>query len=681
MLLTGQLAPQLERKSINVLGHFEFSEAFRPFVEAKYVRIDAIQEGQPTFFNNTFSVNNPFLTPQARDTLVQSLAPGATTFRAFRFNVDFGGRGEDHEREIYRVVAGIDGTFNDDWGYEVAFNYGRLETFYQTEGNVIVQNFLNARDAVRDASGNIVCGINADADPTNNDPACVPVNLFGQGAPSAAALDYFVVASTRDQEAEQYQATAFVNGDLSQLFELPGGPVAFAVGGEYRKETAFSAFDELTRSGATFLNAIPIFDPEDLEVYEAFGELRVPILSGLPFAEELTLEGAFRISDYNLGNVGTVETYNAGVIYEPFAGVRLRGSYARSVRVPTQDDLLAEPSQTFLNGLVDPCDARFIDDNPNRRSNCAAFGVPATVVVNGVEEPFTNIPASGIRGLSGSNPNLDAEVSDSYTAGVVFVPDFAPGLSFSIDYYNIEIENVIFSLGAQTIINQCFDSPSGIDNAFCAAIFRRPDGTFQGQSNRQLGGQTITFDLAPADRSFIQGPFNFARQKTSGIDFDLNYQRDFGPVAVNFRGLLAYVIEKDNFTDIDDPNFINQQLLELGDPEFSGSMIIGVDFGVPRITYNLRYIGEQFVNSFETFNELQGRPAENPDFSFPSEYPETFYHNLRLDLELDDNFGFYFGVDNLLDTLPPLGLDGTGSGSGQYDNIGRFFYAGTRFDF
>lgn len=677
--LTGQLAPEIDRKAVNLLASFEVSEAFRPFVEAKYVRIDAIQEGQPTFFNNTFSINNPFLTDQARSTLTQAGVTG--NFSAFRFNVDFGGRGEDHRRETWRAVVGVDGTFNDDWTYEVAFNYGRLETFYETEGNVLLSRYANAVNAVRNGSGQIVCGINADANPNNDDAACVPVNLFGFGAPSRAALDYFVVNSSREQEAEQYQVTAFVSGDTSGFFELPGGAIQFALGGEYRKETAYSAFDETTRSGATFLNAIPVFDPPALEAKEAYAEVRIPILSDVPFFRELSVEGAFRIADYNIGNVGTTEAYNAGIIWQPIDSVRLRGSYARSVRIPTQSDLFAEPSQTFLNGLVDPCDSRFINDNPNRARNCAAAGVPTTVEVGGVAQPFTNIPASGIRGLNGSNPNLDAEVSDSFTAGVIFQPEFVRGLSLSVDYYNIEIENVIFALGAQTIINQCYDNPSGIDNPFCASIFRRPDGTFQGQSDRLLGGSTVTFPLAPTDRSFISGPFNFARQKTSGIDFDLNYQRDLGPVAISFRGLLSYVIERDNFTDIDDPNFINQQLLELGDPEFSGSIILGLDFGVPRLTYNMRYIGEQFVNTFETFNALQGRPPENPDYSTPSIYPETFYHNFRLDLETEGGQSFYVGVDNVLDTIPPLGLDGTTAGSGIYDNIGRFFYAGFRFNF
>lgn len=677
--LTGQLAPEIDRKAVNLLASFEVSPAFRPFIEAKYVRIDAIQEGQPTFFNNSFSINNPFLTDQARSTLTQA---GVTdSFSAFRFNVDFGGRGEDHRRETYRAVIGVDGTFDNGWNYEVAFNYGRLETDYQTQGNVLLSRYANSIDAVRNGAGQIVCGINADANPDNDDAACVPVNLFGFGAPSQAALDYFVVNSSREQKAEQYQATAFLSGDTADFFELPGGAIQFAIGGEYRKETAFSAFDAVTRSGATFLNAIPVFDPPALEAKEAYAEVRVPILADVPFFRELSIEGAFRIADYNIGNVGVTEAYNAGIVWQPIDSVRLRGSYARSVRIPTQSDLFEAPSQTFLNGLVDPCDSRFINDNPNRVANCAAAGVPTTVNVGGVDQPFTNIPASGIRGLNGSNPNLDAEVSDSFTAGVIFQPEFVRGLTLSVDYYNIEIENVIFALGAQTIINQCYDNPSGIDNPFCASIFRRPDGTFQGQSDRLLGGSTVTFPLAPTDASFISGPFNFARQKTSGVDFDLNFQRDLGPVAISLRGLLSYVIQRDNFTDIDDPNFINQQLLELGDPEFSGSLIVGLDFGVPRLTYNLRYIGEQFVNTFETFNPLQGRPAENPDYSFPSIYPETFYHNFRLDLESDEGHAFYVGVDNLLDTVPPLGLNGTTEGSGIYDNIGRFFYAGVRFGF
>lgn len=640
-----------------------------------------MQEGQPTFFNNAFSINNPFLTAQARTTLQQSLAPGATSFNAFRFNVDFGGRGEDHEREIYRVVGGVGGTFLEDWRYEVAFNYGRFESFYQTNGNVDRAKYANAINAVRNTAGQIVCGINADANPANDDPACVPVNLFGFGAPSPQALSYFIVPSTRDQKAQQYQGTAYVSGDTSTFFNLPGGAVQFAVGGEYRKETAFSAFDEFTRSGATFLNAIPVFDPPDLEVYEAFGELRVPIISDRPFFEELALEGAGRVSDYNVGGVGTVYTYSGGGVYSPFQGLRIRGSYARSVRIPTQDDLFSAPSQTFLNGVADPCSQTLIRNNPNRVANCAAAGVPTTIVLpDGRVVPFINGTSSGIRGLSGSNPDLQEEKSDSFTVGAVLQPPQIPGLTLSVDYYNISIDNVIFSLGAQTIINQCFDNPSGINNQFCAAVFRRPDGTFGGQSDLVVDGAIVRrFDLGPNDSSFLQGPFNFNRQKTSGIDADLRYAFTFGnDIRVNLHGLASYVIKRDNFTDPEFPNFIDQQLLELGDPEWAGSLNANFDFGDVTFGYNFRYIGKQTIGNFETQNSLQGRPPENPD-AFPRVfYPDITYSDIRVGFDVQNNFNFYVGVDNVFDRLPPFGLSGTGGGSGIFDNIGRFFYAGVR---
>ena len=679
--LTGQLNPELERIAVNTLASYEFSEAFKVFMESKYVRINAIQEGQPTFFNNTFSINNAFLTPQARNTLVQSLAPGATSFSAFRFNVDFGGRGEDHQRETFRIVGGVEGTFNEDWKYEVALNYGRLETFYRTEGNINRARYSNAINAVRDSAGNIVCGINADTNPNNNDAACVPVNLFGNGAPTQQQLNYFVVDSTRNQNAEQINATAFVSGDLSQLFELPGGPVSFAIGAEYRDESAFSAFDAQTRSGETFLNAIPVFDPPRLKSYEAFGEIRIPILADMPFFHELSIEGAGRIADYNIGNSGTVYTYNIGAVWAPVEDLRIRGSYARSVRIPTQSDLFAQPSQTFLNGLVDPCAANNINNNPNRVRNCGAAGVPVTEIVGGVSVPFTNIPASGIRGLNGSNPNLSEERSDSFTAGFVAQPRFIPGLTLSVDYYNITIDNVIFSLGAQTIINQCYDNPSGINNPFCAAIFRRPDGTFQGQSDRNVGGSTVTYNLGPNDRSFLQGPFNFAKQKTSGIDADLSYTVTDGNTRLNLRGVVSYVIRRDNFTDINTPTFRDQVLLELGDPRWSANFNVDLDFGDFDIGYRLRFIDKTSIGAIERIRTIQDRPPTNPDQFSRDFYPRVVYHNIRAGLDVTERFRFYGGIDNVTDRQPPLGLDGTTFGSGTFDNVGRFFYIGAEAKF
>ncbi len=677
--LTGQLQPGIKRYSANVLAHYDVSDAFRPFVEAKYVRVDAIQEGQPTFLQGTlpaiYNVNNPFLTAQARSVLAQTLAPGATTFQAQRINVDFGARGENHRRETYRIVAGVEGTFNTDWRYEVAFNYGHLDTFYATQGNVNVQKFKNSQDAVRNTGGNIVCGINADASTANDDASCVPVNLFGQGAPSASALNYFVVNSTRRQQADQYDATAFVSGDLSQLFELPGGPVAFSIGGEYRRETAYSAFDDVTRSGATFLNAIPIFDPPAQVVKEAYGEIRIPLLKDVPFFQELTIDGAGRVSDYNIGATGTVYSYNAGLTWSPVRDIRLRGSYARSVRAPTQGDLFSAPSQTFLNGLIDPCSQNNIRNGPNRAANCAAAGVPTTQTFNGITEPFTNVPTSGISGLNGSNPNLREETADSFTGGFILQPSMIPGLTLSVDYYNIKITNVIFALAPQTIINQCYDSPSGINNQYCAALTRNPNGTFAGQTGVTNGGAQISFPAT--GQSFLSGPFNFAKQKTSGVDADLSYSHNVGGAKVTLRGIVSYLINRDNYTDINTPSFIDQQKFEVGDPEWSGSFTANVDFGVFDLNYNFRYVGKQTVAAeYETQNSVQGRPARDPD-AFPfTFYPDVTYHNIRVGADVTDKFRFYAGMDNVFDRQPPYDITGTTGAQGIYENVGRFMYAG-----
>lgn len=677
--LTGMLAPGLERKAANLLAHFEVSEAFVPFVEAKFVRIDANQEGQPTFFNNSFSINNPFLTTQARNTLVAALAPGATTFTAQRFNIDFGGRGELHERETYSIVGGVSGTFNSDWKYEIAANYGHLRTYYETQGNIDRAKYANSINAVRNGVGQIVCGINADASTTNDDPSCVPVNLFGNGQVSQAALNYFGVTSSRVQTASLFNITGYVAGDMSQLFELPGGPIAFVLGGEYRRQKSFAAYDDVTKSGQTFLNSILDFTPPTLEVKEVFGEVSIPLLSNMRFAQELTVNAAGRYSDYNIGQTGGVFAWNISGIYAPVRDLRFRASYAKSVRAPTQGDLFSSPSQTFINGFADPCSQTRINDNPNRKANCAAAGVPTTQTFNGTTEPFTNIPASGISANNGGNPNLNEERGRSFTAGAVFEPSAIRGLSLTVDYYDITIKNVIFSLGGQTVINQCYDNPGGINNPFCAAVFRNANGTLAGQSNVVHGGATIS--LTPTGPSALIAPFNFAKQETSGIDADLGYRFNAGDFKINLRGLLSYVIKRNNYTDVTTPTFYDRQLSELGDPQWQGQLSANIGNGQFNLGYRMRYIGKMTIaGDYETQHSVQGRPPLNPDALPRVWYPQITYHDLRLEFTPADTYKFYVGVDNLFDRLPPLDLLGTAGGD-PYNNVGRFFFGGVEFKF
>ncbi|WFL78955.1 TonB-dependent receptor [Altererythrobacter arenosus] len=694
---SGMFQPELERINATMLANFEVSSAFEAFLEAQYTHIDALQESSPTFGAQTFSINNPFLTTQARNLIRSLSSPTATTFSMDRQNLDFGVRGEDHERETFRGVIGFRGDLSDNLRYEISGSYGRFESFYATSGNYIRTRFANAINAVlapatysgpfalNAAGQRVACSINVDANAANDDPACIPVNLFGAGQVSEESLNYFGYTSTRDQTNEQYILSGFISGDTGAFLNLPGGPVGFAVGGEYRVEDQYGAYDDATAQGLTFLNLLPEFNPPKYKIKEAFAELRLPILAGMPFAEELTVEGAARVSDYNLGTTGTVVAYNGGLIYSPVRDIRLRASYQRSVRAPSLGDLYSSPTQTFMNNFADPCGQQNINNNPFRVANCAAAGVPTTqtFTTGGVTttEPFTNRPSSGIGAANRGNPELQEETGTSFTLGVVFQPSMLPGLTLSVDYYDIEIKDAINTLAPATVVNQCYDSSSGIDNPFCAVITRLPNGTLAGQNNVFHNGNVVVLNN-PGFASLGQ-PFNYAKTDTKGIDADLSYRHDFGEDSnLTFRGIASYLIARDTYTDVTDPTFRNRLKSEVGDPEWRFQLSTKLKLGDISIGHQLQYIGKQIVNccQYETFFGIDGRAPLDPDATPFPYYPERWYHDVRFEFDATEDFKFYMGVDNVTDTLPPYDMLGTEAGS-LYDPTGRFFYAGVRAKF
>ncbi len=711
------LMPSQDRFVGNLIINGNFSKAFQPFLEATVVKILVGQQSvQPTFNGSTltasYSYNNPFLTPASRATLLTILNPTAAqiangTFTLNRFNNDFGTRAEFHDRRTYRGVLGVQGDISETGNlhYEVAGNYGRTENFYRTGGNVLVANYNRAANAVlapatftgnnfvlNSAGQRVICGVNAT---TNVDPACFPLNPFGRSAFDPRALNYVLYTSTRNQWAEQIDATAFLSGDSSGLFSLPGGAVGFAAGLEYRREDAFSGQDAVTASGATFLNSAATFDPPAIEVKEVYGELRVPLLAKLPVFNELTAEGAVRVSDYG-GRVGRATAWNGGAIWSPFRGLTFRATYARSVRAPNISNLYASQSVTFLNGLVDPCNqaaaagvsgSSNITTNPNRVRNCAAAGIPTTIInpTTGATVPWSNLPASGVQGVNQGNIGLTPEIGNSFTVGTVFAPEAIPGLVFKVDYYNIRVKNVISGLSGQAIIDRCYDDPTGINNIFCAAVFRRQTNdpntnfTFNGQTTRTIDTvQVPGFALAGNGISFINQPYNFALLKTRGIDFDASYVRSIKEdLRVNLRMQVSYVMDRLSYSYIAEPGRFDRFDSTLGDPRWQGQLSAAVEAGPLEVSYNARYVGKQIVQGFgyETFFTNQGRGPTNPEARPFVFYDPIIYHNIRIGVNATDKFRFYFGVDNVSNELPPYGLSGTGDDA-IYPNTGRFLYAG-----
>ena len=492
-----QLSPELDRLNVNLIGHYEISPAFVPFVEAKYSRtktsgtgssgpafIQGGTLGDPAGFDpdgpagpltayrnrEQIRLDNPFLTQQARDVICAQRALSTqtctnSTVVSVRENLlGLGARTEKATRETYRVVAGVRGDFNDDWNYEVSLNYGRLNEKTEILGNLNVQRFLLGMDAgVNPANGQIQCKsqfipgaaiAGADAGPgpygSGTDPnaaarlasdiaACVPVNPLG-GQFSDAVRNYVLEDTVAVGKTKQFDAMAFVSGDTSQFLNLPGGPIGFVLGAEYRQDDLLYRQDPDIQLGYTFYNAIPTVSPPTAKVKEAFGELQLPLLKDKPFFHELEVSAAARVSDYTLGNTGTVWAYNGSAIWSPISGLRFRGNYGRSVRAPNQAELFFPPLQNFAPGFSDPARRsisrtalqtvrriarlRDVREVPTRRSILA---IRATIRPSRSGWSVRLPVRSSLQILSGGNPGLQAEKSDSWTLGVVATPAFVPG--------------------------------------------------------------------------------------------------------------------------------------------------------------------------------------------------------------------------------------------------------------
>ena len=625
-----------------------------------------------------------------------AIAAGTYRFILAKNLLDVGLRDEDFQRDTYRAVLGVRGTFNTDWTYEISGNYGRFDQTQETRGFIDRQRFSLAMDAGRNpVTGEIQCRSQFDpasavvdartdvvaiANRAANQArlaadiaACRPYNPFGQ-ADNRAAIDYFSSTFRAEASLEQVVGQAFVSGDLSQLFELPGGPVRFAIGGEYRREKAFYRQDPVTTQGFNNGVSIPVFAPPTFEVKEAFAELQIPLLADMPFFHELTATGAARVSDYG-GGTGTVWAYNGGVQWSPIRDLRIRGNYARAVRAPNVSETGFPLVPNFANGIVDPCNVVAINGGTALRRDACIATVGAANLGN-LPSVSASLPI-----VSGSNPNLAAESSDSYTLGAVLQPRFIPGLALSVDYYNITVNDIISSVGAQTILNNCVDLPR--PNVFCSA-FSRFQGPGLGPNGEQPG--------AVLGNSLVVAPLNFAKREAQGIDVNLSYRTRIGQdVRLATNLIYVHTLKRSNFEDPTNPNFENRILGETGDPE--DEFRFDIDLGYRNFTfgYRLRYIGQQLLVAYEAVRDgVNGLPASNIDAASPEAYPVITYSDIRFEWNIGSETGardsdrglrFYFGIDNLFNQLPPLGTTGTGVGTAIYDYRGRSFYAGARVRF
>ncbi|MDI9239891.1 TonB-dependent receptor [Lysobacter sp. LF1] len=653
----GQMQPSNRTGSLNVNLGFDLNDNHRIFVESKLVqsKIKAFSTSGPSFGTYSISRDNAYISDELGEFMDEN---GLPNLRINRNNTDAGFRGEDITRKTGRIVAGISGIFGTDWSYEASANYGRTSESRANLNNLIPDRFNASIDAVFDAGGNIVCrsvrdGIAGPVDPVTGEDllaGCVPTSIFGEGAVSPEAAAWFNTRTPSRTELTQKVFSATLA--KTELFAMPAGSVGLASGIEFRKETSQQTTDPLQQADLTFLNAIQNQRGE-YSVREAFAEINVPLLADMAFAQNVSLSLAGRVSDYT--TVGSTFSWKAGLDWAANDSVRLRGTFSNAVRAPNIAELYDPQSVNFYT-ISDPCSAQNIRhgaDPALRQANCSALGIPVG---------WTLEDTSTRRGLSGGNPQLSEETSKTFTMGAVLTPTFLPGFGITVDYWDIEIEDAISYITGQQIAEHCVDAVGGIGNEFCANI------------SRDMAGET-------EHRYAITGlqiiPFNISKLKARGIDFGVDYVWDNvfdGRLTAKLEGTYLKEYLSYPFQSFPDEEVDGRGVLGSSTPTWKGIFTLAYARGPWKASVRTRYVDSQILVTNEQY-------ASNPDMQDPIKVKWKTFTDARVGFDATDRLNVYLGVRNVFDREPPYNLYGTGLGSAQYDNIGRFVYTGVNYRF
>ena len=655
-----QLTSDVERKTINLNTRWALTDNVDVFFEGLYYSANAAELIDQTPFQSTLfggasgalsvAATHPLLTQQARDTLA---ANGITRFGLGRASRDLYTNNARSTTDIGRAVFGLDGSFElaDRMFYWEAYsNYGRSESFNYGTG-LNQQRFVNAINVSVNGAGQVVCDPTARnatyLTPGSNgfaggpipvaDPNCVPLDLFGEGRPSAAALRYLTYPTVARSLLEQQVYNVNI---ASTLVDLWSGPLQYSIGYEQRTESGLFEPDAALRAGLGRSVAITPLRGE-YTTNEWFGEVLIPLVnpdSELLLLKKLDVIGKFRQVDNEIN--GKFDAYTYGLQWKPIDDLEVRGNFTRSLRAPAITELFLPVSSAFST-VPDSCDTRNITGGTKpttRKANCTAFlnyyNLPPT--------GFTSVAvAATIPITTGGNPNLLNESADSYSYGFTWVPSFdaLDGFVFSADYYNIDISGIIASLSTANIAEACFDNAdfNTVDipnaNKYCSLITRRPDG-----------------QIDKVQTGYVNGAFTrleaYSTEMRYGFDSSRFGRFDFG--------LSAYFPTKyeTSTTGIAVTDFKStpgvQRSYQLDNRWSNGNLTVSLSASH---TPKTQYSTTQTIETRETL------------------YLDKYWlFNANTSYKLSDKAVVRFAVTNLLDEDPPFPSTGVGT---AYDFLGR----------
>ncbi len=503
-----------ERFTGGVFGHYELNEKVEAYTEIMYMDDRTLAQIAPSgnFFESTsMNCDNPLLSAQQLGVI--GCGPGVATVPWYigRRNVEGGPRFDDIRHTSARYLLGFRGDLNDQWSYDMFYNASRLRGSEVYNNDVSITRLKRAIDVVDDGSGNPVCRSFLNG----TDTTCVPWNLFQTGGVTQAALNYIDLPLFAKSDLEQDQFVAFVTGDLTDYgvkFPSAEDGVEIVAGIEYRDEQIDFNPDQGYRSGdgSGQGGALGAYAGAIL-VKEFFFEAKIPIVQDRPGLQSLSLDLRYRRSDYDIPDVST-NTYNIGGEWRPVDALMIRGGFSRAIRAPNILELF-DPVTSGLWSGDDDCAG---PDPVLSETECANTGV-----LPGQYGNIPSSPAGQYNAKFGGNLRLNPEESDSYTIGAVFTPGGAlDGLTFSIDYWNSEVEDAISAgIGEELTINQC--ATTG-DPQICGLISRGPNGNLWiDDTNAFIVSRNINIGFFEAAGVDITGSYGFDIGRWGGVDLSL----------------------------------------------------------------------------------------------------------------------------------------------------------------
>lgn len=643
------------RYNLGASGHYELSEKADVYTQLMFTDYRSIAQIAPggIFIGDTSTINcdNPFI-PAANLAAIGCtpalVASGASVpMYIGRRNTEGGGRQQSFTNQTFRAVVGVRGDFAEGWGYDVFAQRASVKADQLTLNYFVIDRIRNALDAVS-VNGVVQCrSAAARAD------GCVPYNAFRTGGVTQEALDYLQAPGLQQGTIDQEIYNASVNGDLGQYgIKLPSAnePVQIALGVEYRRDALKNATDALlATAGLSGTGGATIGIEGSTVVRDYFFEARVPLVQGAPVAEDLTFDTAYRYSDY--GDINT-NTYKFGLQWSPIEDVKLRASFQRAVRAANIIELFTAQGFNLFDLDGDPCGAGVgtpINGATASAAECIATGVPAAFVGSGALDS----PAGQYQFLQGGNPDLKPEKSDTKTFGIILQPRFLPGFVGSIDFFDIEVEGLISTVGAEVTLRACYN-----DNLAeaCARIRRN-----------QLG------QLWLGSGNVVDLNTNIGGLRTKGIDVNFSYSGlelgGFGSLNFNLQG--TYM--KNHTTDPGSNQPVDECagffVGSCGVPKPKWRHHFRIGYQTPwdlDLALTWRYYGS--VESYQT-------PAVRIDREFASQS----YIDLAGTYAFTDKIKTTIGVNNVLDRDPPLSQNVGTTGNGNtypqiYDALGRYIF-------